>query len=63
MEMMKIDVLFVAESNDCYQCSAVAMATNAKIYLTVRFPNDRSYSKRQLWERARHEMLRYLDPC
>jgi len=63
MERMIIKVISVVEHNGRHPAGACATAQDAKISLEVTFAAHPEASKSELWDRARDEVLRYLDPA
>ena len=61
MEQMKIDVVSVVERDRTCTAIARALAPQAVIWLEVAFESRPNLTKRELWWKARDEVLRYLD--
>ena len=61
MEPMHISIVSVVVTDDTVRVRARAVAAPARIYLAVMF--DAEGSRAELWERARREVCRYLDPA
>ena len=62
MEPLSISVLSVLERDGHVRVRARATAVAAIIHLEVRFVAQHGVSKRELWQMARDQILRYLDP-
>ncbi len=63
VEKMTITINSVVERDSRYAARACATAQDAKISLEVSFAADRRSSSLELRDRARDEVLRYLDPA
>ena len=61
MEPMQITILSVREQQGQLVTRARAEASQARIWLEIRFEADPSSP--DIWEQARGEVLRYLDPA
>jgi len=61
METMQITVISVVECDNHFRARARAVARDARIMIEVRFQTDEEASTADHWERARDEVLRYLD--
>lgn len=59
---MQIDIVSIVECNGRYCARARAKAQDATIWLEVTFVAHPEASRAELWDRARNEVLRYLDP-
>ena len=63
METMRITVQSIVEQEGCYRARARAVARNAAIRLEVTFVVHPHAARREIWEQAKDEVLRYLDPA
>ena len=61
MEQMTIELVSVTECKGSYLAIALADALDARITIIVRFESDQNSPPTELWQRARDEVLRYLD--
>lgn len=61
MENMTINLISVVDKNGDVRALARATAQDAKISLEVTFAAHPGASESELWERARDEVMRYLD--
>ena len=58
---MTIHVLSVVARNGVVRARARASAAEARLSVEVWFRNESAMTTRELWARARDEVLRYLD--
>ena len=63
MEPMRIEIRSVSVRDQYVHARARAIAIDADIRLTLRFPRPISATFLELREMARDEALRYLDPA
>lgn len=62
MEPMLIHLLSVRQDRGEVRVRARAVAAQARISIEVWFDSPPATTKRELWEEARDQVLRYLDP-
>lgn len=63
MEKMQIQIDRVSRRKDKATAWATILAADARIAIAVRFRTHANCSGIELWQRARDEILRYLDPA
>ena len=63
MEPMRITILTVRKRDGMFVARAVAVAAAARIHLEVKFLPRAGSTAADQWNRARDEVLRYLDPA
>ena len=61
MEAMQVSVVSVTNIGGKVACRAYAVANEALIRIDVLFSVDSNASRSDVWNRARDEVLRYLD--
>ena len=61
MEPINVTLISVFKEKGKIRARARAVAHDAEIMIEVRFRANPKESKSRLWEKAREEVLRYLD--
>lgn len=62
MERMHIEITSLDQQEAIAYARAVAIAENARIHIAVTFRAPPNFCRAELWDAARGEVLRYLDP-
>ena len=61
MESMTVHLLSLVERGDIVEARARVLAAQARLHVHIWFARPIRATKRELWQRARDEVLRYLD--